>query len=628
MRHTRPAFAYALLLSLSATLALAACGDEEPSTGGAPDAVDDAATSDEGGQDVGDASEPSDSADSDASDAPGAPDLPGDTGPRYASEFTVVELDGGAHPTFRMAVRACAGLINARVGGSVYVKKDGDDAEWLEELTLPPSETVDAASFLQSCLAELPACVRYSYADQQRLLPNILTVAAVLEAVPLDDAMDTPCDRPVFDATIELADHDTPYLATKYAFENFVAGTTGLAMLNPGYDTNDPNHADPALNAQPRTSMVDFVFSEKLFVVFLINACGDPSPENEILSAVVNAGHWETPVGVYGYNNSWLVGGYLWEAQTTCLESRNMGAIPTETGNLSFFSTRRPPIAEPGELTQVPAEEVAYDPAKTYVAFVVGDGDNIRFMLSTRKTWLRQRLTDCDKPDNSCQPLTWSISPHLPHLAPDVLEWYYASALSTGNDYFTLPPSGHHYAYPTSLAEAEQGKFVTATEQDARLLGVQSVVHWDWFDTWKDAESDFLPKYATQDGAIRGILPINVPYFFETFPWWQPDEFYRVLTGADGGQIVVFRPRQWRGVTGADEYDPKFSLSPQELADEIAAYPAGTVTWVYMTSDGGLNLENAFLPLVKLLPEHVQLVSADAAAKLALDAAAPSAEGR
>lgn len=54
------------------------------------------------------------------------------------------------------------------------------------------------------------------------------------------------------------------------------------------------------------------------------------------------------------------------------------------------------------------------------------------------------------------------------------------------------------------------------------------------------------------------------------------------------------------------------------MAAEIAAYPKGTIAWVYMTSDGGLTLENSFLALEKLLPPHVQLVNADTAASLAI----------
>lgn len=77
----------------------------------------------------------------------------------------------------------------------------------------------------------------------------------------------------------------------------------------------------------------------------------------------------------------------------------------------------------------------------------------------------------------------------------------------------------------------------------------------------------------------------------------------------------MFKPRSWRGIDS--ESDP-FRLTPQRMAAEIAAYPKGTVTWVYMTSDGGLTLENAFLTLAKLLPPHVQLVSTDTAANLAI----------
>jgi hypothetical protein len=106
-----------------------------------------------------------------------------------------------------------------------------------------------------------------------------------------------------------------------------------------------------------------------------------------------------------------------------------------------------------------------------------------------------------------------------------------------------------------------------------------------------------------------------------TFTWWDPDRFFQVLVGEDGGEIVVFRPRQWRGIddSGSGATEP-FFLSPEKMADELGNYPPGTVTWVYMTSDGGLSLENSFMELVKLLPAHVQLVSADAAVGLALDA--------
>jgi hypothetical protein len=313
-----------------------------------------------------------------------------------------------------------------------------------------------------------------------------------------------------------------------------------------------------------------------------------------------------------------VAGGYLYEAQTRCLDSRNMGAIASEAANLSFFSTRAAPIAAPGVVTQNPAEQVAYDPGTTYVAFVVGDGDNVQYMLTTRRDWFRRRLEECQGAGAACPPLTWTISPHLASVAPDVLGWYYAQSHRTGKDFFALPPSGHLYAYPSSLADDAQEAFVHATEADARILGVTGTVHWDWVGTWHDAEDHFLPRYARTDGAIRGVFPVNVPYSFPTFTWWPDDQFFEVLSGAGGGTTALFRPREWRGV--ANDADLHF-WSPRKMADEIAGYPRGTVTWVYMTSDGGLTLENSFLEVARLLPPHVRLVSTDTAAALAIAAA-------
>jgi len=540
----------------------------------------------------------------------------------HAGEFTVVKMDPHAPAALQLAVHACQGLKNRKLGGSVFILMEHHDQQWLDLLDLKPKEIINASDFLNACADEFPACVRYSYADQHEILPSILTVAAVLGAVPLDVGMPLAGHHVAFDATIEFKDRKTPYLATKYVFEKFIAQTTGLAMLNPGYDPHPRDFSNPGLTADMSPRLVDFVFSQKLFTTFLNNGCRDGHPEKKLLHKVVNSGHWPTPLGVYGYNNSWGVAGYLYEAQTRALDSRNMGAIPTMTYNLSFFATRRPPIEIAGELQQNPPEDVQYDPKKTYVAFVVGDGDNIHFMMTTRKDWFLKRLAHCENAGNSRAPLTWSISPHLARIAPDVLEWYYAASRKTGIDYFILPPSGHLYSYPTSMNEADQDRFVLATERDARVLGVKSVVHWDWYSTWRSAEKRFLPKYARAEGAIRGVFPVNVPYFFPTFTWWPPDRFYEALPGEDGSKVVVFRPDEWRGTDGKGHNvtDGPFCLTPKDMAGKLGNYPPGTVAGIYMTSDGGLNLENSFMELIQLLPSHVQIVSADTAVRLALTA--------
>jgi len=531
-------------------------------------------------------------------------------GPRYASEFTAVTLDADASAPVALAVEACAGLDNRALGGSVYVESESKDQDWLDALDLSAAKTQSAEDFLMDCVARVGSCVYYDYEGQHAALPVILTAASVLGAVPVDDSLDADCADIALDATVEMAGLDTPEEATRWVFEEYGDQTTGLAMLNPGYDVSSGDQSDPPLTLDMSPDTVDLVFARRLFALFLVNGCVDGDAEEALLDEIVNAGTWDTPLPVYGYNDSWLVGGFLYEAQTRCLDSRNMGAIASKVGNLSFFSTRRAPITEPGEVVPNDPEDLSYDPDKTYVAFVIGDGDNVDYVLSTRNVWLQERLDACAASPDTCAPLTWTISPHLSQLAPDVLEWYYATSQQTGQDWFTLPPSGHLYAYPSSLNEADQARFVAETEQDAQILGVHSTVHWDWFSTWDDATSGFLPRYASA-GVVQGIIPVNVPYLVDAFPDWPEDQSFEVLDGS----VVVFRPREWRGVDGSDEYTP----TPEQMAAELAGFPAGTVATIYMTSDGGLSLTNSFVPLVGLLPDNVQLVSADAAARLALE---------
>ena len=45
----------------------------------------------------------------------------------------------------------------------------------------------------------------------------------------------------------------------------------------------------------------------------------------------------------------------------------------------------------------------------------------------------------------------------------------------------------------------------------------------------------------------------------------------------------------------------------QGLADEISGYEKGTVTHIYMTSDGGCSYDDV-VEMVSLLDEHVELV--------------------
>jgi len=121
-----------------------------------------------------------------------------------------------------------------------------------------------------------------------------------------------------------------------------------------------------------------------------------------------------------------------------------MGQVATQSvNNLGYFS-RAAPISTP--LSQPPQQTSGFffNRSKTYVAHVVGDGDNVAFLQTSRRAWMQQRVEYCSN-GSGCFPLVWTISPHTVYLAPGWLLWFFAQAQQTQHDYFCLPPSGHLY---------------------------------------------------------------------------------------------------------------------------------------------------------------------------------------
>merc|ERR1719362_682411 len=217
----------------------------------------------------------------------------------------------------------------------------------------------------------------------------------------------------------------------------------------------------------------------------------------------------------------------------------------------------------------------------------------------------------------ACFPLVWTVSPQLLHLAPDMLRWYYSMSYRTGRDFFVLPPSGDLYSYPAMMPAPVQDQFIRNTERDGMLLNTSGSVDWEWFTTWSTAIKDFLPRYS-QRGVIRGIFPVNVPFNLPV-PAFKHHEFYKILSSHRDHQVVLFRPREWRG-TRDDRSIPLShhnTLSVHDMAAEVNGYPQGTLSAVYVTSDGGARLEDLF-DLVKELGEHVEVVDHETLVDLVL----------
>ena len=174
----------------------------------------------------------------------------------------------------------------------------------------------------------------------------------------------------------------------------------------------------------------------------------------------------------------------------------------------------------------------------------------------------------------------------------------------SGPDVFALPPSGHTYSYPGQMDDTNQLSFRDYTNQDCDLLLATGTVHWEWFYGWHAALAHYFPKYLTSDSCIRSFFSTNVPYNFPTDVVW--GDFYRSLEN----KIFVFKPREWRGndASGAPPFSWLNYLSEEDMAAEITSYPPGTVTHLYLTSDGGLNLEMLYR-MIDLLGDHVKVVN-------------------
>jgi hypothetical protein len=79
----------------------------------------------------------------------------------------------------------------------------------------------------------------YDYATQQALVPNLITLTGVLDAIPLEAnhpaIAATPSAHLVYNLITEWSGF-TPLNATSFMFDHYINETSTLAWMNPGYD--------------------------------------------------------------------------------------------------------------------------------------------------------------------------------------------------------------------------------------------------------------------------------------------------------------------------------------------------------------------------------------------------------
>jgi hypothetical protein len=533
----------------------------------------------------------------------------------------VVDLGTSDMPT-KISVQVCAGLLNradAADASTVYtLMNEPYDSEWLadaEQITNPDLTAVDTV--LSNCVSNeaVKGYIKYNYKDQQILVPNLITMAAVLDAVLLEEGQAAAAGVPmVFDAVAEWAGFDA-LDASKYVYEHHVKETSTLAWMNPGYDGH-ANATHPPLTGDLNPGLIDYIVKEKIFNFYLNNACIPTTPDYEFMLRMTTHNPWPRPIPVYGYGDEYPVAGDIFEAETNCNHAHNMGQVASAgTNNLAFMS-RKPEITVDTPMRSNPAPLEAFNESMSYLSFIMGDGDNVQYLKTSRRDWMKSRVSRCEADPSyfGCFPLSWSISPHPRFFAPDWFCWYYNQSYKTLNDYFVLPPSGDLYSYPSEFPEDVQAQYVKNTERDCELLTTSGSVHWEWLGHWAKAVEEYFPQYSAA-GVVKGFFAVNVPYNVPVVEIFRPGEFYKIVQD----NVVVFRPREWRGTefSRAVPLSRRQFLSVDEQTALLNNLPRGTITCIYVTSDGGGGLDMIY-DLVKQLDAHVKVVSHEALIDLAL----------
>ena len=529
--------------------------------------------------------------------------------------LNVIDITGLPVPV-RVSVQVCSGLFNrnSSVHGDVYIIEDQKDKVWLNDLYHGEINTMDDQVFIKKCFNSklVGGYLNYNYLEQRLILPQLITIAGVMNIIPIDITIfDSKLIENItlkFDAPTILQ-NATLYSSSLYIYNNYFNSTKGISKMDPGLDLH--NHPlNPPLIGTINTALIDFIVKEKLFNFFLNYGCIAGTKEHKLMEDIVKNNNWEKPINVYGYDDTFQLGGNLFEAETNCVKEHNMGQIAT-TGvtNLAYFSNKKR-ITVP--LKQNPDPDITYSPRNKYIAFVVGDGDNIGMVKDDRRDWMIERVSQCNqsKTSTKCFPLLWTLSPKLLKIAPDIMKWYYNMSYLTGADYFVLPPSGDLYSYPAQMSGEIQDNFVKNTEDDCVLMSTNIVVEWEWFGTWDKAFKSYYPKY-TKNNIVKGFLTVNVPFIFPIFAF-KNDEHYKMIS-----DIAIFKEREWRGTGNSTvPFSKKMYLTVDEMAKEINDYPNNTISYIYLTSDGGGNLQ-MFNDLVKKLDNNVYPVNHNLLTKFA-----------
>jgi hypothetical protein len=570
-----------------------------------------------------------------------------------SSECSYTSIDTSGLPdNISLALYSAAGLINnARNGPVLYLPRSSYDHFWARTIIDPflcPTATPkqkrvgNPYAYLAELFGsgQLDSIILYAAANSTNgtlevtpTIPSVITMCGVKRAVPMDRALylyltTGPYAADMKNAAVVLDTealwHNDPYVATNYTIHHALHETDG-------FSTQD-------MQQLRYGGLADLIIARRQFATYLPNACVGGSPANDLLKQLVTMAPtngtrwgtgWKPPVSVSGYNaQDFFLGGFLYEASTDCNAigpALGMGTMASQhTRNLAFLAQHRrfnlsaPRGSEFGPLRQTQETPgIRYNASKIYLAPIYGDNDNLDFVSTFTSDHVREwaQLFQTTKRKFA---LSWTMSPHLWDVAPQMLRWYFQQAAAVGGQYaeILLPPSGMNYMYPAWFSSEIQQRVVNLQNQIAEIYDAASSILWEWFfvyETPKGEIKDYMPRYIANSSTAkakrrtRNFFTAEVPWpLMMIAPPAYPD--FDMIIGdpskPDENVVAVRSSIQWQA--GPQSGGGGFKLTPQEAAQWIEKLPAGSLSYLYYIQNGPPHY--LFSAVNNITAENVELV--------------------
>lgn len=359
------------------------------------------------------------------------------------------------------------------------------------------------------------------------------------------------------------ADATLPEVNTRYIFENY------KDKLNNSYLI----HQNPG-----NRNLRDYSIAGKAMCFYSDYYDGDANVKLDILS--------------WAKSNAPILG---WtENEINFVSANSLQSVVTvaadHAANLSLYSAGGADVLTQSNHTldvNLEAEQ-----GKHYLAIVMSDGDNVQ--------WMTKGFGSSDKYFGSMYrgefPMTWTTSPSLYDLAPDILSDLYANA--TDNDLFIAGPSGVGYINATEYSKEGIEEYAAYT---AGYLEKTDIEYVNFLDNYVD--ETVLDYFSAYDQIKGGIWSVGNKYI----------EGNGSVYWSNGKPFVAVRETLWR--IAGDDNSNKYYGFVERVAQRINEYSTDcttidgyTVLVAHAWSIGSMEYINRF---IDALDDHVELVTVD-----------------